>query len=47
MLTVHPANRTAVEFYENLGWVRIPVTGDWLGRMEKTLPPVNTAAASQ
>jgi ribosomal protein S18 acetylase RimI-like enzyme len=47
MLTVHPTNRAAVEFYEKLGWVRVPVAGLWLGRMAKTLPPADAAAASR
>jgi len=37
LLTVHPANITAVAFYERLGWARREIDGRWAGNMEKRL----------
>jgi len=36
-LTVEPDNLTAVQFYDRLGWRRMPATGAWAGKMAKTL----------
>ena len=36
-LTVSPENRTAIDFYERLGWSRIPAGGVWAGLMRKNL----------
>jgi len=39
-LTVHPANATAVSFYQGLGWVPVPeADGVWTGRMKLDLIP--------
>lgn len=41
-LTVHPENKNAVKFYENLGWRRRIVKGEkWQGYMEKALSQNN------
>jgi ribosomal protein S18 acetylase RimI-like enzyme len=41
-LSVYLDNRRAIQFYENTGWHRAPLTGEWRGFMEKTLSvPVN------
>jgi ribosomal protein S18 acetylase RimI-like enzyme len=40
-LTVNEQNQAAIQFYEKLGWKRtIPDTGNWRGRMRKTLTSV-------
>ncbi len=36
-LSVATDNETAIAFYERLGWQRVPLTGEWLGRMEKAI----------
>jgi ribosomal protein S18 acetylase RimI-like enzyme len=37
VLTVHPENTRAVQFYEQLGWSRSPGTGAWGGAMHRDL----------
>jgi ribosomal protein S18 acetylase RimI-like enzyme len=37
VLTVHPSNAHAIEFYERLGWVRSTNENTWSGTMEKRL----------
>lgn len=38
-LTVHPSNRSAVAFYEQLGWCRVERANQWSGLMRKAVEP--------